>query len=168
MAKSIHPASSPAVIAVGGTVLTLNSSGGFVSEQGWTGSDGGPSGCLRIGASIPKRTAERRYLAQKRPRLIGCRRYSSHLAYRHLQRRNTGLASVSGHQFFRSNCRRHDLYSAWTGLPKNSYAELININKNSNDKNKFRDITLGSSSKYSTLPGYDFVTGVGVPLGKLV
>ncbi len=37
------PAASPNVLGVGGTTLTLNSSGGWGSETGWSGSTGGPS-----------------------------------------------------------------------------------------------------------------------------
>ena len=37
------PAASPNVLGVGGTSLTLNSSGGWGSETGWSGSTGGPS-----------------------------------------------------------------------------------------------------------------------------
>ena len=37
------PASSPDVLGVGGTSLTLGSGGGWGSETGWSGSTGGPS-----------------------------------------------------------------------------------------------------------------------------
>jgi subtilase family serine protease len=36
-----YPAFSPNVVAVGGTTLTLTSSGGYVSETAWNGSEGG-------------------------------------------------------------------------------------------------------------------------------
>lgn len=38
-----YPAYSPNVVAVGGTTLTLNGSGGYGSESGWSGSGGGVS-----------------------------------------------------------------------------------------------------------------------------
>ena len=38
-----YPAYSPNVVAVGGTTLTLNGSGGYGSESGWSGSGGGIS-----------------------------------------------------------------------------------------------------------------------------
>lgn len=42
-APPIYPAVSPNVLAVGGTSLTLNSSGGYGSETAWSGSGGGIS-----------------------------------------------------------------------------------------------------------------------------
>ena len=41
--NSSYPAASPVVLSVGGTSLTLNSSGKIVSETAWTGSGGGTS-----------------------------------------------------------------------------------------------------------------------------
>src|SRR5262249_3738139 len=38
-----YPAASPNVVSVGGTSVRTTSSGGFVSENGWSGSGGGPS-----------------------------------------------------------------------------------------------------------------------------
>jgi subtilase family serine protease len=39
----IYPAASPNVIATGGTTLTLDSSGNYISEKAWSGSGGGVS-----------------------------------------------------------------------------------------------------------------------------
>ena len=38
-----YPAFSPDVVAVGGTTLTINTDGSYVSEKGWSGSGGGQS-----------------------------------------------------------------------------------------------------------------------------
>src|SRR6266436_5753364 len=40
---TIYPSASPYVVAAGGTRVNTNSSGGFLSETGWSGSGGGPS-----------------------------------------------------------------------------------------------------------------------------
>ena len=40
---TIYPGVSPNVVSAGGTTINRNSSGGFLSETGWSGSGGGPS-----------------------------------------------------------------------------------------------------------------------------
>src|SRR5205085_1168560 len=42
-APASYPASSPNVVSVGGTTLTLDASGNWQSETGWSGSGGGVS-----------------------------------------------------------------------------------------------------------------------------
>src|SRR5207244_4638185 len=42
-APPIYPATSPNVLAVGGTTLRLDSAGNYAGETGWTGSGGGVS-----------------------------------------------------------------------------------------------------------------------------
>jgi subtilase family serine protease len=42
-APAVYPASSPNVVAVGGTSLTVDASGNYLSESAWTGSGGGVS-----------------------------------------------------------------------------------------------------------------------------
>lgn len=58
------PASSPNVIAVGGTRLTLGTDGGFISETAWSGSGGGvsayePQPDYQKSYSIPKANGKR-------------------------------------------------------------------------------------------------------------
>jgi subtilase family serine protease len=53
------------------------------------------------------------------------------------------------------------------GFAANSAAEEQRIYGSLGHANMFRDITSGTDGKYSCKVGYDFITGVGSPVGLL-
>jgi kumamolisin len=158
-----YPASSPGVVAVGGTTLKLDSTGGFVGEEAWPQSDGGrsafePIPSYQVGVanadtlhrSVPDVAATAGLL----PVWLTDTCSGEAQGWRLLTGTSFSAPIVSG------------MIHTAGRFATNSPQELINIYKNRNDRNRFRDITSGASSSGNKAQvGYDFVTGVGVPLG---
>ena len=162
-----YPATSPYVVAVGGTTCNTDSSGNLTSETGWSGSGGGPS------------TQEARPAYQNGiSGIVGAAR---------------GIPDISADADPNSGASVYDTFpyngtpGTWwivggTSLscpmtagianlaatsagafPAGSQVLLTNIYNNLGTSN-FRDITSGSNG-YSCMVGWDFVTGVGSCLG---
>ncbi|WP_052639905.1 S53 family peptidase [Zavarzinella formosa] len=159
------PASSPNVLAVGGTKLTLDSSGNYSTETGWSGSGGGYSEYLAdprstsspVGRGVPDVAydadpnsgfAVYDSVADSTGRAgwmvvggtsAGSPQWAGLLALVNQQRADNGLAAIS------------NVTDAIYKLPSTD----------------FHDITTGYNG-YSAGPGYDHVTGLGSPIANLL
>ena len=158
-----YPATSPLVIAAGGTTVQRDATGRFVGETGWSGSGGGPS------------TFESRPQYQDRiVSVVGSRRgtpdvsfnanpYSGVAVYdstpcqglaRWLVFGGTsvsapalaGVVNLAGH-FYRSTSLQLGVMYSYMGSAA------------------FRDITSGRAGTFSAARGWDSVTGVGSSVG---
>jgi hypothetical protein len=149
-AGTTYPASSPNVVAVGGTVLTMYGTQ-FVSETGWSGSGGGVS------------TYEPMPDYQKNFGLItsGSKRAVPDVSYN----AGAGVAVCCGGLWY-------SLGGTSAGAPQWAAIHAIAISaSNTNLYNRaktmyatcFRDIKTGSNG-YGAGIGYDYVSGLGSPL----
>ena len=160
---TIYPSASPYVVAAGGTRVNTNSSGGFLSETGWSGSGGGPSkyelrpvyqtgiativgtarGIPDVSSDADPNTGVSVYDSTR------CQGLSGWLVFGGTSVSSpclAGMANLSGHS-----------YADSTVLLTNTYAHL--------GTSSFRDILTGTAGSFSCTTGWDFVTGVGTPQG---
>jgi hypothetical protein len=148
------PASSPYVIAVGGTTLKLNSDGTLISETAWNGSGGG------ISNFEPIPTYQTNYGLTPPNRAVPDVSYNANPA--------TGVAV-----YCNSSWMGGKVGGTSAGAPQWAaiYAlglSATNVNLYQRAKSSyssyFRDITSGSNGAYKATDGYDLVTGLGSPL----
>jgi subtilase family serine protease len=160
-----YPAASPNVLAVGGTSLTMDGSGKYVSETAWNGSGGG----------ISAYESEPGY--QQSVQAAG-RRGSPDLAY--------DAAPGTGYWVYDSFDNGQSPWQAVGGTSAGApqWAALIAIANQrralqglgtldgasqtlpmlySVSGSAFHDVTSGGNVGYSAGPGYDLVTGLGSP-----
>jgi kumamolisin len=160
----IYPSVSPFVVSAGGTSVNRNSSGGFVSETGWSGSGGGPSKYEPkptyqsgiAGTDATQRSApDFSFDADPNTGVsvydsTSCQGLSGWLVFGGTSVASPSLAGIvnlSGHFYI------------------NSTAELATIYGNYTNTSDFRDIISGTAGSFSCKGGYDFVTGVGSDQG---
>ncbi len=157
------PASSPNVLAVGGTSLALASNGGYGGESAWSGSGGGishqefePAAQYRVQASGARTVPDVAYDANPS---TGVLVYDT-----------VGLpAGYSGWWIVGGTSAGAPQWAGITALVDqargiNHLGSLGNIQQavyhlSSTD---FHDVQTGSNG-YSAIPGYDLVTGLGSP-----
>ena len=154
------PASSPKVVAVGGTSLT--GSGANWSESAWSGTGGGIS-------SYFARPAYQNAVQT----IVGAKRGSPDISA--VADPNTGCAvyapissTSSGWMVFGGTSLSCPIIAGiynLSGLSSaSSGAELTRIYANLGSSS-FRDVTSGSAGANASKVGYDLTTGVGTPLG---
>jgi kumamolisin len=160
----IYPSVSPFVVSAGGTSVNRNSSGGFVSETGWSGSGGGPSKYEPkptyqsgiAGTDATQRSApDFSFDADPNTGVsvydsTSCQGLSGWLVFGGTSVASPSLAGIvnlSGHFYI------------------NSTAELATIYGNYTNTSDFRDIISGTAGSFSCKAGYDFVTDVGSDQG---
>jgi subtilase family serine protease len=172
------PAASPNVLGVGGTSLTLNSSGGWGSETGWSGSTGGPS------AYEPQPSYQVGVVTQ-----TSSARATPDVAY---DASSTGTYAVyDSDPYEGENLGWVAVYGTSAGAPQwsailaiadegRAAAHLSALNSSGaqqvmdilyQNPGDFHDITSGTSTgdpEYSAGPGYDYVTGLGTPMVNLI
>lgn len=150
-AQALYPASSPYVVAVGGTKLSLAADGSVISETGWSGSGGG------VSAYEPIPSYQSDY------GLTTSRRAVPDVSYN---------ADPSSGVSVYSNGSWYTIGGTSAGAPQWAAIHAMGLsatNYNLYQKAKsaypsyFRDITSGSNG-YSATSGYDYVTGLGSPL----
>ncbi len=155
-----YPASSPNVVAVGGTRVVTNSLGAFVDEVAWSGSGGG------ISAFSPKPT----YQAS----LPHARRAVPDIAAN--ADPNTGVAvycmtknlGKSGWLVFGGTSASAPCVAGMTNLAASRRADTLaqlNVIYAGAGGNLYRDTVSGTAGAFSTATGWDPVTGVGSPKG---
>ena len=162
-----YPASSPNVVAVGGTSLaTLSASGRYGYESGWSNSGGGPS-------LYESRPAFQSGLPFGNTRTIPDVGFdaspSTGVAVYNTYSRS-GWTRVGGNSFaspaWASLIALADQARIANGLPaltsNEVNAKLYADYQSSNYLNDFHDITTGNNG-YPAGPGYDLNTGIGTP-----
>jgi hypothetical protein len=164
------PSVSPNALAVGGTQLSLDASGNYLSETGWSGSGGG------ISVYEAQPAYQKGVVTQ-----TSTRRAVPDVAYDGSSGSPFAVYDSSGYGGW------IQVYGTSAGAPQ--WAALIAIadqglalaGKGSLDgatqtlprlyqlsPGDFHDITTGSNGGYSAGPGYDLVTGLGTPVANLV
>jgi kumamolisin len=152
-------ASSPWVIGVGGTALHLNGSGQVASETGWTGSGGGVS---KVFGRPP---------FQNQPTIVGQGRLVPDVSL---------LAAPETGVYVRINGQDDQIGGTSLSAPIwAGFCALLNEARTKANKprlpflnpllyplaggDSFRDIKAGNNGGFKAGPGYDMVTGLGVP-----
>ena len=155
-----YESSDPSVTGVGGTNLTLDSSGKVTSETGWSGSGGGVSTFFskpswQTGTGVPSGT--KRFVPD-----VSLVASDTTYAFFYFQGKQGGVAGTSwsaptwaGFCALINQARANNSLSP-IGLLNPQIYPLIGTSN-------FRDITSGSNGQYSAGVGYDRVTGIGVP-----
>lgn len=158
-----YPAASPYVVCVGGTSVATNSAGLFLSETGWGGSGGGASKFER------KPVYQNRVFGTPSNRR-GIPDVSSNADP------NTGVAvydstpygGLSGWMVFGGTSVACPCVAAMTNRAGHFYgggaAQLTAMYKKIGTSG-FRDITSGRADGFRCQIGWDFVTGIGSPVG---
>jgi subtilase family serine protease len=152
-----YPACSPNVVGVGGTTLNTDANHNLLSETGWSGSGGGisvyetkPSYQVGVANTNATHRSTPDIAAEADP--------------------NTGVLVVwnGGGYIFGGTSVACPCTAGMVDLSGVSYADtqtfLTHVYSGLGGSN-FRDITSGTAGSFSCLVGWDFVTGVGSPLG---
>jgi len=159
-----YPAMSPNVVCVGGTALMLSPGQNVVSEVAWDGGGGGPSKYEKIPpfqSSISKIVGNFRGgpdIALNADPGTPCDIYDS-----------TPSDGLSGWILFGGTSVATAICAGIANLSDHHYQssaqELSHIYSGLDAY--FRDIVTGTSGKYQAMKGWDFCTGVGVPIRNL-
>lgn len=174
------PASSPNVLAVGGTALTLaNSSGAYLSETAWSGSTGGTSlfetePGYQAGAQSSgyRTTPDVAYDASPTTGVIvyDSQPYSGHTGWWNVGGTSAGSPQWAAILAIANQVRAANGLASLDGASQ-SLPDLYAIYSNPTQyAQSFHDITSGSTSAtISATIGYDMATGLGSPqAGNLI
>ncbi|HEY7328505.1 MAG TPA: fibronectin type III domain-containing protein [Gemmataceae bacterium] len=174
-APPIYPAVSPNVLAVGGTSLTLNSSGGYGSETAWSGSGGG------ISAYEPLPSYQPRTYSNGSSTGTSTTRMNPDVAYD--ANPNTGFAvyDSDGEPGWLEVGGTSDAAPQWAALVAiadqgralNGKGTLTGSTQTlpmlyQMPSSNFHEITSGGNGTDSAGPGYNLVTGLGTPVANEV
>ncbi len=169
-AESTWPAVSPNVVAVGGTTLTMNSSGGYVSETGWSGSGGGysayenePSYQSGVQSSGVRTSPDIAYNANPNTgyAVYDTVSYSGQTGWFQVGGTSAGAPQVAAMVAIANQGRALAGESSLSGASQTLPA-LYNMSSSD-----FHNLTSGSNG-YSSGSGYNLVTGRGSPLANSV
>jgi len=168
-AETEYPAVSPYVVAAGGTTLNRDSSGNFLSETAWSDTGCGPS------------TYESRPTYQTAIySIVGNKRGTADLSFD--ANPNTGVNVYDSTPYdgekgwwvlggtsvaAPSLAGVINLAASSNGFATGTTAEQTRIYSYLNNSSAFRDITSGSDGAYKCAAGWDYVTGVGSPIGLI-
>ncbi len=169
----------PTFWCVGGTALTLGAGNVWSSEDGWSGSGGGPSAYESQPSyqkGVVTQTSTRREPPRTSPMTHRRQPASPFMTPIPYEGTTYGWVAVGGTSAgapqWSALLAIADQGRASSGQPpldSTSPQEVMNIlYKNPAD---FHDITSGTSTgtpEYSAGPGYDYVTGLGSPMANLV
>ncbi|MDR3632767.1 MAG: DUF4082 domain-containing protein [Isosphaeraceae bacterium] len=179
-APASWPATSPNVVSVGGTALTLGANSSWLSESGWSGSTGGPSAYEtqpNYQKGIVTQTTTKRAnpdVAYDASPSTGVAVYDSfpyqRITYGWLTVGGTSAGSPqwSALLAIADQGRALSSQSALNAAGPQGVLTTLYQNATTGD---FHDITTGTSTgnpHYSAGPGYDYVTGLGSPVANLV
>jgi kumamolisin len=159
-----YPSTSPYIVSVGGTRINRDGNGNFVEEIGWSGSGGGNSvleprpsyqDAVKDIVGDFRGTPDFSYDADP---FSGASVYDSNPACG-----SRGWFVVGGTSL--SSPATAGLVNAAGKFKKNTKAENHLVYLNLGDDTKFTDIVKGRAGQFGAGPGWDFVTGVGTPVG---
>jgi hypothetical protein len=160
-----YASASPNVLSVGGTTLTLDSSGNWLSETGWSGSGGGPSAyeakpAFQNGTVSGTQRGTPDVAFDANPSTGVAVYDSNNGGWRQVGGTSLGAPAWAGIIAIVNQGRVANGLSAYNGGDL-----LTQIYKVS--ANDFHDITSGNNG-YAAGPGYDYVTGRGSPKANLL
>ena len=163
-----YPSVSPNVVSCGGTSVSRDANGNVISETGWADAGCGPS-------RYERRPAYQNGVAAK----VGNQRGANDLAFN--ADPNTGVYVydttslwgekgwwIVGGTSLASPALAGVLNLAaasGNGFALNSLSELSRIYASLGNANAFHDVTTGTDGTYRCATGWDFVTGLGSPVG---
>lgn len=149
-----YPASSPYVIAVGGTTLYTDSSGNYGGEVTWSGTGGSPS-LLEAKPSWQNGVVSGSYRGV--PDIaFDADPYSGAIIVVNGKLQQWGGTSLASPLFVGSWARIQSANQARLGFP----AAWI-YSRGAQHTSAFRDVTSGSNGGYSAAAGWDYTTGFG-------
>jgi subtilase family serine protease len=165
-----YQAVSPNVLGVGGTALTLDANGNYLSETGWSGSGGGfsiyysqPSyqkGVVTQGSTMRATPDVAFNASSASPYAV----YDSYGYGGWVQAYGTSLAAPSWAALIAIADQGRALAGQGSlNGPSQTLPMLYGL-----PQSDFNDITTGSNGGYSAGPGYDLVTGRGTPIANLI
>jgi subtilase family serine protease len=164
-----YPASSPNVLAVGGTSLTLDSAGNYVSETAWSNSGGGlsvnerePAYQMAVQSTGKRSTPDVAYNAAPGS---GYRVYDSFNSQNPWQLVN---GTSAGAPQWAALIAIADQGRALQGMGTLDGATQTLPMLYAMPSTAFHDITVGSNPGNVAGPGYDMVTGLGSPYADRV
>jgi hypothetical protein len=174
------PSSSPNVLSVGGTALTLGTNNVYGSEVGWSGSGGGPSAyeakpSYQAGVVTQTSTARANPdVAYNASPSTGFSVFDSYpyggTSYGWLGIGGTSAGSPQWAALLAIADQGRSL-SAKPALNSAGPQEVMTTLYKNATAGIFHDVTGGTSSgspNYTAVTGYDYVTGVGSPIANLV
>jgi len=155
VAGESYPASSPYVIAVGGTTLSTNTNNTYGGETGWTFSGGGPSlyepqPSWQAGI-VPGTTRAVPDIAFDADPNSGAEFIAAGVST------INGGTSLASPLFVGSWARMESAHGNNLGFP----AAWFYQHASQDSSSMFHDVTSGSNGDYSAGVGYDYVTGLG-------
>jgi subtilase family serine protease len=174
-----YPAYSPNVIAVGGTSLSVSSSGAFQSETGWSGSGGGtssqepePAYQTSVQTTGDRTTPDVSMDADPDTGVPVYDSYDNGSSTPWITVGGTslpcpmwaGLVAIADQGRIANGLSVFDTVS---NPSANNSAEALPLLYQAS-KTDFHDITSGSNGGYSAAVGYDEVTGIGSPVANLL
>jgi len=162
-----HPSSDPFVVGVGGTTLKLSAAGTVNDESGWAGGGGGKSILFKTKPVWQTGVG----ISANNPRLVPDVSLTANPDYGAYLFINGGIMQIGG--------------TSWSAPAWAGFCAIINEARIKAGKDAltflnpllypllgtpcFRDIQTGSNGRYNAQPGYDMVTGLGVPnIQKLI
>lgn len=166
----IFPSVSPNVIAVGGTQLTLNSSGGYGSETAWSGSGGGISAYESqpsYQTGVVTQTSTNRAVPDVAYNASGGSPYAVYDSYGYggwleVYGTSAGAPQWSALVAIADQGRALNGQGSLNGATQTLPA-LYQL-----PSSDYHEITSGSNGAYSAGPGYNLVTGLGSPVANLI
>jgi pseudomonalisin len=149
-----YPASSPYVIAVGGTTLSTDTNGNYASETTWSGTGGSPS-LIEPKPSWQNSAVSGTYRGV--PDIaFDADPYSGAIIVVNGTLQQYGGTSLASPLFVGSWARIQSANNAKLGFP----ASWI-YSYGANNTPAFHDVTAGSNGGYSAAAGWDYTTGFG-------
>ena len=156
-----YESSDSAVVGVGGTSLTLDTNGNVITEKAWTGSGGGKSVLFNSrppwqkGPGVP--AGNQRLVPD-----VSISADPNKGAFLVLQGKTIGIGGTSwSAPMWAGICALLNEARANAGKPSLPFLNTIVYSLIGGGH--LRDISSGSNGAFSAGPGYDLVTGVGVP-----
>lgn len=156
-----YESSDPAVVGVGGTSLTLGQDGSVTDERGWVGSGGGksiyftPRPAWQKGAGVP--AGNQRLVPD-----VSITADPNKGAFLVFDGKQVGIGGTSwSAPIWAGICALLNEARLSAGKPPLPFLNPIIYPLAGT--NCFRDIQTGSNGAFSAGPGYDLVTGIGVP-----
>jgi subtilase family serine protease len=166
-----YPAYSPNVLAVGGTTLSVNTSGAWTAETGWSGSGGGisqytgkPSYQLSVTQSSTRRTIpDIGFDANPNSGVAVYDSYSQGSAAPWEQVGGTSLSAPCWAALIAITDQGRALRGVGSFSNQQAMSALYAL-----PATDFHDVTSGSNGGFSASAGYDLITGIGSPKANLL